>query len=67
MQGRFPRKVERDVEGKEREEFENHVKHNEEKEMGLNAKVFELKINEDNYNQSVEIRTNTTKIVISYT
>ena len=41
LQGRFPRKVERDVEGKEREEFENHVKHNEEKEMGLNAKVFE--------------------------
>ena len=41
LQGRFPRKVEGDVEGKEREEFENHVKHNEEKEMGLNAKVFE--------------------------
>ena len=34
--------------------------------MGLNAKVFEEKNNEDNYNQSVEIRTNTTKIVISY-
>ena len=46
--------------------FENHVKHNEEKVMGLNAKVFEEKNNEKDYGKSVEIRTNTTKIVISY-
>ena len=46
--------------------FGNHVKHNEEKEMGLNAKVFEKKNSKEDYNHSVEIRTNTTKIVISY-
>ena len=40
-------KVEKDVEGKEEELFEKHVKHKED------------------YNQSVEIRTNSTKIVIS--
>ena len=66
MQGRFPRKVEKDVEGNEEELFENHVKHNEEKVMGLNAKVFEEKNNEKDYGKPVEIRTNTTKIVISY-
>lgn len=66
MQGRFPRKVEKDVEGNEEELFENHVKHNEEKVMGLHAKVFEEKNNKNDYGKSVEIRTNTTKIVISY-
>ena len=40
-----PEKVEKDVEGRE-----NHVKHNEEKEMGLNAKVFEEKNCEEVYN-----------------
>ena len=40
MQGTYPKKVEKNVEGKEEESFENHVKHNEGKEMGLNAKVF---------------------------
>ena len=66
MQGRFPRKVEKDVEGNEEELFENHVKHNEEKVKGLNEKVFEEKNNEKDYGKSVEIRTNTAKIVISY-
>ena len=45
--------------------FENNVKHNEEKDVGLNAKIWEEKKNEEDYNESVEIRTNT-KIVISY-
>ena len=35
--------------------FENHVKLNEEAEMGLNAKVFEEKNNEEDYNHSVEL------------
>ena len=34
--------------------------------MGFNAKVFEQKSNEEDYNQTVEIRTDTDKIVISY-
>ena len=59
-------KVEKDVEGKEEELFENHVKHNEEKDAGLNAKVFKEKNMKEDYNQPVEIRTNTTKIVISH-
>ena len=46
--------------------FENNVKHIEEKEMGLNAEVFEDNNNEEDYNRSVEIETNTTKIFISY-
>ena len=49
QRGTFPKKVEKDVEGKEEETFENHVKHNEEKEMGLNAKVFEEKNNKVDY------------------
>ena len=32
-------KVEKEVEGKEEELFKNHVKHNKEKEMGLNASL----------------------------
>ncbi|RMX38781.1 hypothetical protein pdam_00022103 [Pocillopora damicornis] len=64
LQGAFPKKVEKDVEGKEEELFENHVKHNEEKEMGLNKKVLEEKNDEEDYYLSVEIRTNSTKIVI---
>lgn len=44
---------------KEEELFENHV-------MGFNANVFEQKSNEDDYNQPIEIRTDTDKIVISY-
>ena len=44
---------------KEEELFENHV-------MGFNANVFEQKSNEEDYNQTVEIRTDTDKIVISY-
>ena len=53
MQGTFPKKVEKDAEGKEEESFENHVKCNEEKETGLNAKVFEEKNIEEDYNHSV--------------
>ena len=64
LQGAFPKKVEKDVEEKEEELFENHVKHNEEKEMRLNTKVLEEKNDEEDYYLSVEIRTNTTKIVI---
>ena len=64
MQGAFPKKVEKDVEEKEEELFENYVKHNKEKEMGLNTKVLEEKNDEEDYYLSVEIRTNTTKIVI---
>ena len=64
LQGAFPKKVEKDVEGKEEELFENHVKHNKEKEMGLNKKVLEEKNDEEDYYLSVEIRTNSTKIVI---
>ena len=52
------------MEEKEEELFENHVKYNEEKEMGLNTKVLEEKNDEEDYYLSVEIRTNTTKIVI---
>ena len=32
-------KVEKEVEGKEEELFKNRVKHNKEKEMGLNASL----------------------------
>ena len=39
QRGTFPEKVEKDIEGQEDELFENHVKHNEEKEMGLNASL----------------------------
>ena len=55
MRGTWSKKVEKDVEGKEEELFENHVKLNEEKEMGLNAKVFVEKNNEEDYNHSVEL------------
>ena len=43
LQGTFPERVKKDVEEKEEELFEILVKHNEEKVMGLNAKVFEEK------------------------
>ena len=44
MQGTFPKKVEKDVEGKEEELFENHVKHSKEKDAGLNAEVLRKRI-----------------------
>ena len=59
-------KVEKDVEGKEEELFGNHVIHIKEKEMGLNAKVFEEKNNKEDYIQSVETKINTNKIAFSY-
>ena len=65
LQGTFPKRVEKGVEGKEEELFENPVKYNEEKEMGLSVKMFKNK-NEEDYNQSVEIKTNIIKIFISY-
>ena len=57
MQETYTKKVEKNVEGKEEESFENHVKHNEGKEMGLNAKVFVEKNNEEDYHRyhSVEL------------
>lgn len=39
-------------EANEWELFENNVKHNEEKEMGLNAKICEEKNNEEDYTES---------------
>lgn len=41
LRGTVPNKVQKDVEGKEEELFENPVKHNEEKSAHLNANVFE--------------------------
>ena len=41
LRGTVPNKVQKDVEGKEEELFENHLKHNEEKSAHLNANVFE--------------------------
>ena len=57
-------KVEMDVKENVENLFKNDVKQQTE-EMGLNENVFQEKQNED-YNQSVVISTNSTKIVISY-
>ena len=64
LQGSIPKKVEMDVKEKVENLFKNDVKQQTE-EMGLNENVFQEKQNED-YNQSVVICTNSTKIVISY-
>lgn len=66
LPGTVPNKVQKHVEGKEEELFENHVKHNEEKGEGLNAKVCEEYNKDEDCNQSVEIRANSTKIVTSF-
>ena len=55
MRGTCPEQVEKDVAGKGEELFENHVKLNEGKEIGLNTNVFEEKNNEEDYNHSVEL------------
>ena len=64
LQGSIPKKVEMDVKEKVENLFKNDVKQQTE-EMGLNENVFQEKQNED-YNQSVVISTNSTKIVVSY-
>ena len=64
LQGSIPKKVEMDVKEKVENLFKNDVKQQTE-EMGLNENVFQEKQNED-YNQSIVISTNSTKIVVSY-
>ena len=65
LQSSIPKNIEMDVKEKEENDLlKNDVKQQTE-EMGLSEKVFKEKQNED-YNQSVVISTDSTKIVISY-